>query len=413
VADRHVEHLLIGGGVAAAYCATALREEGAEGAVLLVGRELDPPYDRPPCSKEYLQGRVTREGTYVHPADWYAEHRVELLTRTSVMKLDAAARTARLSSKEEVSFDHALLATGANVRRLNVDGCDLEGIHYLRALGNSDAIRRDAEQAERVVLIGGSYIGCEVAASLTVLGKRCAIVMMEPVVLSRQFGETAGRFFQDRLQEHGVEVFGSDELERFEGEGRVQRVVTKAGRMLPADLVVVGAGAIPDVMLARAAGLELGESGGVRADRFLRTSASDVYAAGDMVEYDSVVHGRPLRVEHWDVAVNQGRTAALNMLGREQPHDVVPYFWSDLADWASLEYVGPALDGWDEEVVRGSLADGAFSIWHVKDGRIAAALAVGRSDDLEHARRLIASRADVSSRIAELADVGGDLTALG
>jgi 3-phenylpropionate/trans-cinnamate dioxygenase ferredoxin reductase subunit len=413
VADRHVEHLLIGGGVAAGYCATALREEGAEGAVLLVGRELDPPYDRPPCSKEYLQGRATREETYVHPADWYAENQVELLTRTSVMKLDPAARTAKLASKEEVSFDHALLATGANVRRLNVDGCDLEGIHYLRALGNADAIRSAAEQAEHVVLIGGSYIGCEVAASLTVLGKRCAIVMMEPVVLSRQFGETAGRFFQDRLQEHGIEVFGSDELERFEGDGRVQRVVTKAGRVLPADLVVVGAGAIPDVMLARAAGLELGESGGVRADRFLRTSAPGVYAAGDMVEYDSVVHGRPLRVEHWDVAVNQGRTAALNMLGREQPHDVVPYFWSDLADWASLEYVGPALDGWDEEVVRGSLADAEFSIWHVKDGRVAAALAVGRSDDLEHARRLIVSGADVSGRIAELADVNGDLVALG
>jgi 3-phenylpropionate/trans-cinnamate dioxygenase ferredoxin reductase subunit len=413
VPDRHVEHLLIGGGVAAGYCATALREEGAEGAVLLVGRELDPPYDRPPCSKEYLQGRATREETYVHPADWYAENQVELLTRTSVMKLDPAARTAKLASKEEVSFDHALLATGANVRRLNVDGCDLEGIHYLRALGNADAIRSAAEQAEHVVLIGGSYIGCEVAASLTVLGKRCAIVMMEPVVLSRQFGETAGRFFQDRLQEHGIEVFGSDELERFEGDGRVQRVVTKAGRVLPADLVVVGAGAIPDVMLARAAGLELGESGGVRADRFLRTSAPGVYAAGDMVEYDSVVHGRPLRVEHWDVAVNQGRTAALNMLGREQPHDVVPYFWSDLADWASLEYVGPALDGWDEEVVRGSLADAEFSIWHVKHGRVAAALAVGRSDDLEHARRLIVSGADVSGRIAELADVNGDLVALG
>jgi 3-phenylpropionate/trans-cinnamate dioxygenase ferredoxin reductase subunit len=412
VPDRHVEHLLIGGGVAAGYCATALREEGAEGAVLLVGRELDPPYDRPPCSKEYLQGRVSREETYVHPVDWYAEQRIELLTRTSVTKLDAAARTAKLSSKEEVSFDHALLATGANVRRLNVDGCDLDGIHYLRALGNADAIRTDAEQAEHVVLIGGSYIGCEVAASLTVLGKKCAIVMMEPVALSRQFGETAGRYFQDRLQEHGVEVFGSDELERFEGGGRVQRVVTKAGRVLPADMVVVGAGAIPDVMLARGAGLELGETGGVRADRFLRTSAEGIYAAGDMVEYESVVHGRPLRVEHWDVAVNQGRTAALNMLGREQPHDVVPYFWSDLADWASLEYVGPALDGWDEEVVRGSLADRAFSIWHVKNGRVVAALSVGRSEDLEHARRLLASGADVSGRLAELADADGDLTAI-
>ncbi|MCW3065894.1 MAG: FAD-dependent pyridine nucleotide-disulfide oxidoreductase [Solirubrobacterales bacterium] len=412
MADRHVEHLLIGGGVAAAYCAAALREEGAEGSVLLVGREQDPPYDRPPCSKEYLQGRVSREETYVHPADWYAEQGIELLTRTSVMKLDAAARTAKLSSKEEVSFDHALLATGANVRRLNVDGCDLDGIHYLRALGNADTIRADAEECDYVVLIGGSYIGCEVAASLTLLGKRCAIVMMEPVVLARQFGETAGRFLQDRLQEHGIEVFGSDELLRFEGEGRVARVVTKAGRELPAHMVVVGAGAVPDVMLARAAGLELGETGGVRADRFLRTSAEGVYAAGDLVEYDSVVHGRRLRVEHWDVALNQGRTAALNMLGREQPYDVVPYFFSDLADWVSLEYVGPALDGWDQEIVRGSLEEHAFSMWHLRDGRVAATLSIGRSEDLEHARRLIASGADVSARVAELADVNTDLASL-
>jgi 3-phenylpropionate/trans-cinnamate dioxygenase ferredoxin reductase subunit len=263
------------------------------------------------------------------------------------------------------------------------------------------------------VLIGGSYIGCEVAASLTLLGKRCAIVMMEPVVMSRQFGETVGEFLQARLQEHGIEVFGSDELARFEGDGRVAGVVTKGGRELSADAVVVGAGAVPDVMLARAAGLTLGETGGVVADRFLRTSAPDVFAAGDVVEYESVVHGRPLRVEHWDVAVNQGRTAALNMLGREQPHDVVPYFWSDLADWVSLEYVGPALDGWDEEIVRGSLEDGSFSVWHVKDGRVAAALSIGRSEDLDHARRLIAGGADVSGRAAELASVEADLAAMG
>jgi 3-phenylpropionate/trans-cinnamate dioxygenase ferredoxin reductase subunit len=413
VADRHVDHLLIGGGIAAGSCAAALREEGGSGSVLLVGRELDPPYDRPPCSKEYLQGRVQREETYFHDAEWYAAQDIELLTRTSVLKLDVEARVARLSSKEEVSYGNALLATGANVRRLNVPGCDLEGIHYLRTLGNADAIREDAADAERVVLIGGSYIGCEVAASLTVLGKHCAIVMMEPVVMSRQFGETVGRYLQDRLQEHGIEVFGSDELERFEGDGRVAHVVTKGGRELPAQAVVVGAGAVPDVMLARSAGLALGETGGVVADRFLRSSAPEVFLAGDMTEYESVVHGRSLRVEHWDVAFNQGRTAALNMLGREQPHDVVPYFWSDLADWVSLEYVGPALDGWDEEIVRGSLTGGSFSVWHVKDGRVAAALSVGRSEDLEHARRLIAGRADVSGRVGELADPDSDLAALG
>jgi 3-phenylpropionate/trans-cinnamate dioxygenase ferredoxin reductase component len=413
VADRHVDHLLIGGGVAAGPAVETLREEGGDGSILLVGREADPPYDRSLCSKSYLQGKTSREEAWFHPADWYAENGVELLARTSVLKLDAAAREATLSSKEVVSFGSALLATGSNVRRLNVDGCHLEGIQYLRALGNADSIRGGAEDVERVVLIGGSYIGCEVAASLTLLGSRCAIVMMEPVVMSRQFGETVGRWLQDRLQEHGVEIYGSDELERFEGEERVARVVTKAGRELPAELVVVGAGVIPDVTLARGAELSLGDAGGVVADRCLATSAAGVFAAGDICEYDSVVHRRRLRVEHWDVAYNQGRVAALNMLGRETVYDVVPYFWSDLADWASLEYVGPAVDGWDEEVVRGSLDEGEFSVWYVKDGRLAAALSIDRSDDLEHARRLIASRADVSSALGALADPDEDLAAIG
>lgn len=410
--DREVGVLLVGGGVAAAKCAKTLREEGYEGAVTLVGRELDPPYNRPPCSKGYLMGKESREDTLVEAVDWYAENDVELLTRTSVLGIDLEAREASLSTKETLGFDKALVATGAMVRRLNVDGSDLDEIHYLRALGNADAIRRGAEDAERVVLIGGSYIGCEVAASLTKLGKRCSIVMQEDVVLERGFGAQAGRFFQARLEEQGIEVHGGDELERFEGDGRVQRVVTKGGLTLDADLVVIGAGAVPDVMLAKKIGLELGDSGGVSCSSKLETSTPGVYAAGDMCEYDSVIHGRPLRIEHWDVAFNHGKTAALNMLGRETDHEEVPYFFSDLADYASLEYVGPAVDGWDEEIVRGSLEDGEFSLWYVKDGKVAAALAVGRSDDLDTARRLIAERTDVGSRLVTLAETESDLAAL-
>jgi len=298
------------------------------------------------------------------------------------------------------------------VRRIAVDGAELDGIHYLRALGNADAIRRDAQDAEHVVVIGGSYIGTEVAASLTLIGKRCAIVMLEAVTHAKAFGEPAGRFFQGLLEAHGVEVHGEDALARFEGaDGRVTRVVTASGRELPADLVVIGAGAVPEVSLARAAGLELGDAGGVRTDACLRTSAPGIFAAGDMCEYDSPIHGRPMRIEHWDVAFNHGRTAALNILGREQPHEVVPYFFSDLADWASFEYVGPALS-WDREVVRGSIEDGEFAVFYLREGRVAGALSVGRSADLEHARRLIATASDVGERADELADVDADLAAL-
>jgi 3-phenylpropionate/trans-cinnamate dioxygenase ferredoxin reductase subunit len=412
VTDRHVDYLLIGGGIAAANCARWLRESGADGSILLVGREPDLPYDRPPCSKEYLRGSQTREEALFKPAEWYAEQEIEALTRCSAMKLDADARTVKLSNKEQVGFGKALVASGANVRRLNVPGAELEGIHYLRTLGNADAIRADAA-GKRVVLIGGSYIGTEVAASLTELGSSCTIVMLESLVLSRTFGDTAGRFFQERLIEHGVVIRGNDELERFEGaDGRVSTVVTKSGRSFDADAVIIGAGAVPDVMLARGAGLELGDGGGVKVDARLATSAPGIYAAGDMAEYESVVHnGRRIRVEHWDVALTQGRIAALNMLGHDKPYDVVPYFFSDLSDWVSLEYVGPAFD-WDEEVVRGSLEDGAFSIWYLHQGRVAAALSVGRSEDLIHARRLIASGGELGGRVAELADLGADLSEL-
>jgi len=409
VARRKVDHLVIGGGLAAGNCVRWLREDGGEGSILLVGREPDPPYNRPPLSKAYLQGKESREDALFRPDGWWDEQNIERLQRTSVMKLDTAERVATLSTKDEIEFETALLATGANVKRLRVDGCDLDGIHYLRTFGNSDAIRADADAHKRAVLIGGSYIGCEVAASLTAAhGVDCTIVMMEDVTFEPFFGEKVGRFFQGVLEEHGVTVQGGHELERFEGDGeRVTKVVTKNGLELECDFVVVGIGVTPDVTLARAAGLELGDAGGVRCSAGLESSVPGIYAAGDICEYESPIHGRPIRIEHWDVAFNQGKTAALNMLGRGVEHDGVPYFFSDLADWVSMEYVGP---GSGDVVVRGSMEQNDFTAFYVDDGGVTAALTVGRSDDLEHARRFIAEHAQVDS--AALADAGTDLGSL-
>jgi len=437
MAARKVDHLLIGGGLASANCARWLRELGAEGEILLVGREPDPPYNRPECSKGYLRGEESREEPLFRPTEWWGEQSIELLTRTSVTALDAQTRTAKLSTKEEIEFDTALLATGANVRRLNVPGCELEQIHYLRTLGNADAIREGVADAENVVLIGGSYIGCEVAASLTLMGKKATIVMQEEATLERGFGKQAGRFFQGLLESHGIAVHGPDGLERFEGDtltgtpsgahpkghtqgargrqagGRVGKVVTTNGLELPADAVVVGAGVTPDIALAKRAGLDIGERGGVLCSSRLQTSAPGVFAAGDIAEYDSPLHGGPVRIEHWDVAFNHGKTAALNMLGGNAAHEVVPYFYSVLGDWGELEYVGPAYE-WDEEIVRGSYDDGNFTTWYLNEGRVRAALTFGRSDDLDHARRLIAecSVLDDSQRAA-LASLDADLGSVG
>lgn len=409
MADRAVGALLIGGGVAGAACAQALREGGFDDDILLVGREPDPPYDRPPVSKGYLAGTTERSACLVHDPDWYARRSIGLATRTSVMRLDTAARRATLSTKEVVRFGVALVATGANVRRLRVEGAQLRGIHYLRALGNADALRAEAEEAERVVVVGGSYVACEVAATFTAAGRRVTMVMLEDAPLSAHFGPAAGAFFAAALRERGVELVCGDGLERLEGEERVERVVCASGRIVPADLVVMGTGAMPDVMLARAAGLALGETGGLACSAALETSAPGVWAAGDMCEYDSVLHARRVRVEHHEVARAQGRAAAAGMLGERRPFTELPYFWTDMADWCTAEWVGLG-DEPDREVVRGRPGDGAFSVLHLRAGRMVGALSVGRPEDLAHARRLIAARTALDGREPALA--GGDLEAL-
>jgi 3-phenylpropionate/trans-cinnamate dioxygenase ferredoxin reductase subunit len=411
VPERSVEHLLIGGGLAAANCARHLREEGAEGEILLVGRELDPPYNRPPLSKQYMRGEESREDILFRPDDWYSEQRIELLTRTSVTKLDVASRVATLADKQEVHFEKALLATGSNVHILHAEGGRLDGIHYLRTMRNADSIREELATAERVAVIGGSYIGTELAASFTKLGKQCELIMMESVTHERFYGAEVGRFFQDVLEEHGVKVHGSQELERFEGDaGRVGKVVTKAGLAIECDFVVIGAGVHPEIHLAEQAGLETGS--GVFTDRFLETSAPGIYAAGDIAEYDSVVHDRRIRIEHWDVAFNQGKFAALNMLGKRTEYDVVPYFWSDLADWTSMEYVGPASE-WDEVWWRGSRDERRFTAWYVKDSKLVGALTVGRSDDLAVAARLLKEKVDIGPFRDRIEDPDSDIAELG
>jgi 3-phenylpropionate/trans-cinnamate dioxygenase ferredoxin reductase component len=393
MADRHVDHLLIGGGVASASCALALRELGPAhptGSILLVGRELDPPYHRPPITKAYLGGQEGKDDALIElPED------VEVLTRTSVMALDTDNKTATLSTKETVSYDTALIATGAMVRRLQVDGAQLDGLHYLRALGNADALRRDAQDAQQVVCVGGSYIGCESAATLTALGKQVTVVLLEEEPMERAFGLAAGAWVRSVLEAHGVTVRASAEVERFEGDGdgdRLARVVLAGGDTLPAQVVVIGVGAQPDVMLARKSGLTIGPHGGVVADQQLQVEgAAGLYVAGDIAEYDSVVHGRAVRIEHEEVAAAHGRTVARNMLGAEKAHEEVPYFFSDLADWASIEYVGPAPSGWDDETIEGDVASGRFAITYRLGGDVVAYLSANGHGDLDAARAQIAA----------------------
>lgn len=394
MADRTVDVLLIGGGIASANVAIALRERGFDGSILLVGRELDPPYHRPPVTKGLLQGNETKEdGLIALPDD------VEVLTRTSVMAFDPAAKTAKLSTKEEVTFTHAVVATGAMVRRLPIDGANLDGLHYLRAPGNAESLRQEAEAAENIVMVGGSYIGCETAASLTTLGKSCTILMQEEDPFDRHFGGTAAKHIRGVLEGKGITVRGGVAVEAFVGEGEaVEGVRLEGGEVVPADLVVVGVGAQPDVMLAKKSGLPIGDLGGVSCSSDLQVEGfPGIWAAGDMCEYPSDVHGRVLRVEHEEHAAAQGRTVAAGIMGEAGGHTEVPYFFSDLADWLSLEYVGPALD-WADEVVEGSVEDGAYSITYLDaERRVVACLSVGGHGDLDLAKERMASGEPLAS----------------
>lgn len=404
------DFLIVGGGVAAASAAEALREGDADASIAILSRELEPPYHRPPATKEYLRGEQEREEAYVHDEQWYADHDIDLRLRTSVRGIDTDAHTVKLQGGDELSYGKLLLATGSLVNRLRVDGSDLDGLHYVRALGNAEGIREDAEDAERVVVVGGSYIGCEVAASLTELGKAVTIVMQEDEPMEAGFGAQVGRWIRGLLEDHGVTILSGQQVDHFEGDGRVQRVVTADGTTVDADMVVLGTGVVPDVMLAKAAGLEIGESGGVKTDERLATSAPDVYAAGDIAEYDSVVHGRALRIEHEAVAEAQGAHAAAAMLGSQDKHTEVPYFWTDIADWGSLEYVGPAPE-WDEEVVRGSFDDGEFAVLYLDGDKLVACVSSGRSEDLEAATKLIAAGGDLPADREALAEPDAPLGA--
>lgn len=382
---------LIGGGIAAASAAEELRRQGFDGAITLLTRELDAPYHRPPITKALLSDPA-HDVQFASP-DWWSDHDIEVRTRSAVSALDVGAHVVTLTNKQTLDYDKALIATGATVRRLAIEGSALPGIHYLRTPANAHKLREEAAVAERIVLVGGSFIAVEVAASMTAQGRQCTLVMQENLCLERTFGPTVGTFVDELLRRRGVEIISRSDVAAFMGTDALSGVRTAGGAEIPCDLAVVGVGAVPDAKLASKAGLQIGESGGVRCDSQLRTSHPDVYAAGDVCEYYSVAHGRQLRVEHERHAAAQGVTAAQNMIGAGRDHVDVPYFWTDIADWARLEYVGAARH-WDEEVVTGSPEDGAFTVWYFDGGRLVAALTNGRSDDLDLARSILTAGPD-------------------
>ena len=383
-------HVIVGGGLAGAKAAEALRSEGFEGRIVLVGDELDRPYERPPLSKDYLRGESEREKVFVHPEDFYEEHDIELLTGTAVERIDTSARTVAVGGTP-LHYDRLLLATGAEPRRLSVPGAELDGVHYLRSLADSEALASRLDAGGRVVVIGAGWIGAEVAASARQKGLEVALVEMASVPLERVLGPELGAFYAEVHREHGVDLHLGTGLEAFEGASAVERVRLADGSALDCDFVVVGVGVKPRIELAEQAGIAVGD--GILVSQRLETSVAGVFAAGDAANAYHPFLGRKLRVEHWANALNQPATAARAMLGKEASYDRLPYFFSDQYD-VGMEYTGHAAE-WDEVVFRGDPASREFVAFWLREGRVLAGMNVNVWDVTDAIKALITSRAVV------------------
>jgi 3-phenylpropionate/trans-cinnamate dioxygenase ferredoxin reductase component len=369
--------VVLGAGLAGGNAAVTFRDEGFAGRVVLIGDEPGVPFGRPPLSKTYLRSEEELDGWYVKPADWYEQHDVERL-RCRVAEVDADARLLVLDSGEELEFQKLLLATGGTNRRLNVPGAELAGIHQLRTVAECDEIKHEVGEHRRAVVVGMGFIGCEVAASLTQLGVRVTAVFDGKVPLQRVVGPEVGGAFAAIHEQHGVELLSDEQLVNFEGGERVEAAVTASGRRVECDFAVIGIGIEPQVPSFRTGTVE--QSNGVLVDAQCRTSAPDIYAAGDVANIQHPVFGR-VRVEHYNNAEKQGRAAARSMLGSNHPYDYVYTFWSDQYD-DKLEYAGYAAK-WDQFVIRGSLKQRMFLGFYLVDGVLAAAVGLNRGGDPE------------------------------
>ena len=361
---------IVGAGLAGAKAAQALRKDGYDGRIAMFGDEPRRPYLRPPLTKDYLRGESELDTVFVQPPAWYDEQRIDLHVSTRVKAIEPTAKQLRLDDGSRITFDRLLLATGASPRRLDIPGSDLAGVHYLRSLEDADGIREAALTADRVVVVGGGWIGAEVAASLRQLRLPVAMIAEESVPLERVLGAEVGGVYRAIHAERGVELVMNQRVAAFRGKTAVEAVETADGTRIEGDLVVVGVGAEPRTRLAQEAGLEVGN--GIIVDEFLQTSTPGIYAAGDVAAAWHPVLNTRLRVEHWDNARRQGRTAARNMLGHAEAYARIPYFYSDQYD-LGMEYAGYAPD-WDRVVFRGDPASRAFVAFWLLDGRVVAGM---------------------------------------
>ncbi|HEX7038045.1 MAG TPA: FAD-dependent oxidoreductase [Pseudomonadales bacterium] len=397
--------VIVGAGHAAGQAAACLRQEGYEGEIVLIGEERHIPYQRPPLSKQYLSGEHGLERVHLRPAKFYQDKNITLKTGVRTEAIDVAATTVTTDAGETIAYDKLLLATGARPRRLTIPGHDLRGIHYLRGIDDVDAIRAELAPGKRLVIVGGGYIGLEVASVAVEQGLEVHVLEMEQRILQRVTTPRMSEFYHRLHTSRGVHIHCRAAVTAFKGNGHVQGVICgDNAEEYPAEIVIVGIGVIPNTELAEAAGIEC--SNGIVVDDRCRTSAPDVFAAGDCTNHPNPLLGRRLRLESVPNAMEQSRVAAANMCGGDKVYASIPWFWSDQYE-LKLQMVGFSSDG-DTEVVRGDMASNQFAVFYLKEGRVAAVDAVNSPKDFMICKQLIGRPVDP----AVLADPQADLKAL-
>jgi 3-phenylpropionate/trans-cinnamate dioxygenase ferredoxin reductase subunit len=398
--------VIVGASLAGGTAAATLRQDGFDGDVVLIGEEPRPPYERPPLSKQYLRSEVPFEKALVRPESFYDEHRIDTRFGNAARRIDPVERRVELAKGEAVRYDKLLIATGVRNRRRPIPGLGLRNVFDLRSVSDADAIRAEIVAGRKAAVIGMGFIGCEVAASLRQQGVEVVCIDPSPTPLFRVVGDQVGQVVARVHRDHGVDTVFEDVVTRFEGAGHVERVVTKRGRRIECDFVVVGVGVEPVVEFIAESGVKA--DNGILVDEYCRTNVPDIYAAGDVANhYHPVVHER-MRVEHWQNAMQQGAAAARSMLGNGQPYDAVHWFWSDQYD-LNLQYAG-FHQASDHIVVRGNLDTGSGIVFQLRARRIHAVIALNRGKDLRRVLPLIKSGATVDPR--QLGDEGVDLRSL-
>ena len=401
MAERTERIVIVGANLAGGATATTLRTEGFDGPLTMLGAEPWPPYERPPLSKAYLRGEEEREKAFLHPEAWYTDHDVDLRLGVRATRVDTSDRVVELEGGERVPFDKLLIATGGRNRRVQAEGADLEGVYELRTIEDSDRIREDAQPGRKAAVVGAGFIGSEVSASLRARGVEVECVEFGPAPLVRVLGPDISKVYEAIHRDHGVKFHFGEGVERFEGTGRVEALVTNKGTRVECDFAVVGVGIEPVTEIVEGSGIAV--DNGVTVDEYCRTNVDGVFAAGDVANHFHPVFGRQMRVEHWDNALKQGAVAALNMLGRDQVFDDPHWFWSDQYEH-NLQYVGHAI-AWDELVIRGSLEDRNFTAFYVKDGLIEGVVGLDRGKEVRRSSALVKARRPVDPELLRDPDI--------